>query len=67
MQRYALGIEYIGTSYKGWQKQKKTNLTIQEKIEDLISEEVLRGTITEDKPFVLDMKDEEELIVKKGN
>ncbi len=40
---------------------------IQEKIEDLISEEVLRGTITEDKPFVLDMKDEEELIVKKGN
>tara|TARA_B100001093_G_C26617846_1_gene923187 strand:- start:594 stop:989 length:396 start_codon:yes stop_codon:yes gene_type:complete len=40
---------------------------IQEKIEDLISEEVLRGTITEDKPFILDMKDEEELIVKKGN
>ena len=40
---------------------------IQEKIEDLISEEVLRGTIIKDKPFVLDMKDEEELIVKKGN
>jgi ATP-dependent Clp protease ATP-binding subunit ClpC len=40
---------------------------IQEKIEDLISEEVLRGTITENKPFILDMKDEEELIVKKGN
>ena len=40
---------------------------IQEKIEDLISEEVLRGTISEDKPFILDMKDEEELIIKKGN
>ena len=37
MQRYALGIEYIGTSYKGWQKQKKTNLTIQEKIEESLS------------------------------
>ena len=24
MLRYALGVEYIGTSYKGWQKQKKT-------------------------------------------
>ena len=40
---------------------------IQEKIEDLISEEVLRGTISENKPFILDMKDEEELIIKKGN
>ena len=39
MQRYALGIEYIGTSYKGWQKQKKTNLTIQEKIEDSLSKD----------------------------
>tara|TARA_X000000368_G_C22970836_1_gene685382 strand:- start:443 stop:1237 length:795 start_codon:yes stop_codon:yes gene_type:complete len=37
MQRYALGIEYIGTSYKGWQKQKKTNLTIQEKIEESLT------------------------------
>ena len=37
MQRYALGIEYIGTSYKGWQKQKKTNLTIQEQIEESLS------------------------------
>ena len=37
MQRYALGIEYVGTSYKGWQKQKKTNLTIQEKIEESLS------------------------------
>ena len=40
---------------------------IQEKIEDLISEEVLRGTIIKDNPFVLEMKNEEELIVKKGN
>ena len=35
MQRYALGIEYISTSTK--QKQKKTNLTIQEKIEESLS------------------------------
>jgi tRNA pseudouridine38-40 synthase len=37
MLRYALGVEYIGTFYKGWQKQKKTNLTIQEKIEESLS------------------------------
>jgi len=37
MQRYALGIEYEGTHYKGWQKQKKTSLTIQEKVEDALS------------------------------
>jgi ATP-dependent Clp protease ATP-binding subunit ClpC len=40
---------------------------IQEKIEDLISEEVLRGTIVEDKSFTVVMKDEEELEVKEGN
>lgn len=40
---------------------------IQEKIEDLISEEVLRGTIVEDKSFTIVMKDEEELEVKEGN
>ena len=34
---------------------------IQEKIEDLISEEVLRGTITENDPFVIDMLNEDEL------
>src|SRR6056300_454199 len=39
---------------------------IQEKIEDLISEEVLRGTITENKSFVVEMKDEEELEIKEG-
>lgn len=40
---------------------------IQEKIEDLISEEVLRGTIVEDKLFSIVMKDEEELEIKEGN
>ena len=40
---------------------------IQEKIEDLISEEVLRGTIVEDKSFTVVMKDEEELEIKEGN
>ena len=40
---------------------------IQEKIEDLISEEVLRGTIVVNKPFTVEMKDEEELMIKKGN
>jgi ATP-dependent Clp protease ATP-binding subunit ClpC len=39
---------------------------IQEKIEDLISEEVLRGTITENKSFIVEMKDEEELEIKEG-
>ena len=40
---------------------------IHEKIEDLISEEVLRGTIVVNKPFTVEMKDEEELMIKKGN
>jgi ATP-dependent Clp protease ATP-binding subunit ClpC len=40
---------------------------IQEKIEDLISEEVLRGTIVEGKPFTVVMRDEEELEMKEGN
>lgn len=40
---------------------------IQEKIEDLISEEVLRGKILENKPFTVDMKDKEELTIKEGN
>lgn len=37
MQRYALGIQYIGTFYKGWQKQKKINSTIQENVEIALS------------------------------
>ena len=39
---------------------------IQEKIEDLISEEVLRGTITENKPYKLRLKGTEEVVVIKG-
>jgi len=39
---------------------------IQEKIEDLISEEVLRGTISEGKPYKLRLKGKEEVIVIKG-
>ena len=38
---------------------------IQEKIEDLISEEVLRGTITENDPFVIEMLNEDELTIKR--
>ena len=38
---------------------------IQEKIEDLISEEVLRGTITENNPFTIEMLSEDELTIKK--
>ena len=37
MQRYALGLEYLGTKYKGWQKQKKTNQTIQHFLEESLS------------------------------
>ena len=40
---------------------------IQEKIEDLISEEVLRGTYREGKPCKLKMKGKEEVVVKRGN
>jgi len=43
------------------------NRAIQEKIEDLISEEILRGNINENEPFIIDMKDDEELIIKKDN
>ena len=39
---------------------------IQEKIEDLISEEVLRGTITEGKPYKLRLKGTEDVVVIKG-
>ena len=43
------------------------NRAIQEKIEDLISEEILRSNINEDEPFIIDMKGDDELIIKKGN
>lgn len=39
---------------------------IQEKIEDLISEEVLRGTIIIEKSFNVDMLNDEELVIKEG-
>lgn len=39
---------------------------IQEKIEDLISEEVLRGTIVEGKSYKLRLKGKEEVVVIKG-
>jgi len=39
---------------------------IQEKIEDLISEEVLRGNITEGVPCKLKMKGKEEVVLEKG-
>jgi len=39
---------------------------IQEKIEDLISEEVLKGNITEGKPCKLIMKGTEEVVLSKG-
>ena len=33
MTRMALGIEYFGTNYSGWQKQKSTIKTVQESLE----------------------------------
>jgi len=36
--RVALGIEYFGTEYSGWQKQKTTKNTIQEIIENALSQ-----------------------------
>jgi len=37
MTRMALGIEYFGTNYSGWQKQKSTTKTVQESLEDALS------------------------------
>lgn len=37
MQRYAVGIEYDGTQYSGWQRQSFLAHTIQEKVETAIS------------------------------
>jgi tRNA pseudouridine38-40 synthase len=34
--KIALGVEYDGTKYHGWQRQKPLRLTVQEKIEDAI-------------------------------
>ena len=38
MTRVALGIEYFGTEYSGWQKQKTTKNTIQEILENALSQ-----------------------------
>ena len=37
MKRFAASIEYYGTNYSGWQKQKQTTETIQEKVENAFS------------------------------
>ena len=37
MKRFAASIEYFGSNYSGWQKQKQTSNTIQEKIEEALS------------------------------
>ena len=37
MKRFAASIEYYGTNYSGWQKQKQTSDTIQEKVENAFS------------------------------
>ncbi|ORU92774.1 MAG: tRNA pseudouridine(38,39,40) synthase TruA [Cycloclasticus sp. symbiont of Poecilosclerida sp. N] len=35
--KFALGIEYDGTRYHGWQRQKNTPLTVQQKVEKALS------------------------------
>ena len=37
MTRMVLGIEYFGTNYSGWQKQKSTIKTVQESLEGALS------------------------------
>ena len=37
MKRFAASIEYYGTNYSGWQKQKQTSDTIQERVENAFS------------------------------
>ena len=37
MKRFAASIEYYGTNYSGWQKQKQTTDTVQEKVENAFS------------------------------
>ena len=33
MQRYAIGIEFCGTQYRGWQTQQAGVITVQETVE----------------------------------
>lgn len=42
--RFAAAIEYDGTHYHGWQRQKETQATVQEKVEDALSQ-VANSTI----------------------
>ena len=37
MQRYAIGIEFCGTQYRGWQTQQAGVITVQESIEKVLS------------------------------
>ena len=37
VKKYALGLEYIGTNLKGWQRQKKGQTTVQDIVEKSLS------------------------------
>ena len=37
IKRYAAGVEYFGTKYKGWQIQKSTDDTIQSRVDEALS------------------------------
>ena len=37
VKKYALGLEYIGTNLKGWQRQKKGHTTVQDIVEKSLS------------------------------
>ena len=37
VKKYALGLEYIGTNLKGWQRQKKGLTTVQDIVEKSLS------------------------------
>ena len=37
IERYAAGVEYFGTKYKGWQIQKSTDDTIQSRVDEALS------------------------------
>ena len=52
MANYKMIIQYDGTRYKGWQRQKTTDQTIQGKIEAILSRQYGR-TIEIDGSFVI--------------
>lgn len=37
MQRYAIGIEFCGTNYRGWQTQQAGVISVQETLETILS------------------------------